>query len=171
MTQQVRFGSLADGHVSRRDVRFAPTSRHPNSLLAELVFPVCNTKFPVPTAGNSSKEVLCFDGFVPAGRGVSTEIPCIFPRSGNLARSLFAAASQHSHTKAPEQAEAFERADRLPLARARREAKAWSQGSTKDFVRHVLESWVPRNMSIGASGVDWRMPGLGERPFSGCASL
>ena len=44
--------------------------------------------------------------------------------------------------EAPEQPEAFERADRLPLARARREAKAWSQASTRDFVRHVLESWV-----------------------------
>ena len=44
--------------------------------------------------------------------------------------------------EAPEQPEAFERADRLPLARARREAKAWSQASTRDFVRHVLKSWV-----------------------------
>jgi hypothetical protein len=44
--------------------------------------------------------------------------------------------------EAPEQPEAFERADRLPLARARREAKAGSQASTRDFVRHVLESWV-----------------------------
>jgi hypothetical protein len=44
--------------------------------------------------------------------------------------------------EAPEQLEGFERADRLPLARARREAKAWSQASTRDFVRHVLESWV-----------------------------
>jgi hypothetical protein len=44
--------------------------------------------------------------------------------------------------KAPEQPEAFERADGLPLARARREAKAWGQASTRDFVCHVLESWV-----------------------------
>jgi len=44
--------------------------------------------------------------------------------------------------EAPEQPEAFERADRFPLARARREAKAWSQASARDFVRHVLESWV-----------------------------
>jgi hypothetical protein len=44
--------------------------------------------------------------------------------------------------EAPEQPEAFERADRLPLARARREAKAWGQASTRDFVRHILESWV-----------------------------
>jgi hypothetical protein len=44
--------------------------------------------------------------------------------------------------EAPEQPEAFERADRLPLARARREAKAWSQVSTRDFLRHALESWV-----------------------------
>jgi hypothetical protein len=44
--------------------------------------------------------------------------------------------------EAPEQPEAFERADRLPLVLARREAKAWSQASTRDFVGHVLESWV-----------------------------
>jgi hypothetical protein len=44
--------------------------------------------------------------------------------------------------EAPEQAEPFERADRLPLARARREANAWSNSTTRDFVRHVLESWV-----------------------------
>ena len=37
-------------------------------------------KFPVPIAGNSFKDVSGFNGFVQAGRGVSTEIPCIFPR-------------------------------------------------------------------------------------------
>ena len=50
-----------------------------NSLLGATCLPVCNQKFPVPIAGNSSKEVSCFNGFVPAGRGPSTEIPCIFP--------------------------------------------------------------------------------------------
>ena len=35
-------------------------------------------------------------------------------------------------------------------------------------------SWSPgfsHSMSIGASAADWRMPGRGERPFSGCVSL
>ena len=73
--------------------------------------------------------------------------------------------------EAPEQPEAFERADRLPLARARREAKAWSQASTRDFVRHVLELWFSRSIVIGASAAGWRMRGREERPFSGCASL
>ncbi len=44
--------------------------------------------------------------------------------------------------EAPKQAEPFERADRLPLARARREAEAWSGAIASDFVRHILESWV-----------------------------
>ena len=83
---------------------------------------------------------------------------------------------QHRHrtraciAEAPEQ-EAFERADRLPLARARREAKASSQASTRDFVRHVWSCGFLRSMSIGASAADWRTPGREERPFSGCASL
>jgi hypothetical protein len=38
--------------------------------------------------------------------------------------------------------DAFERSDRLPLARARRDAEAWAAGSTKDFLRNVLETWV-----------------------------
>jgi hypothetical protein len=44
--------------------------------------------------------------------------------------------------EAPEHGQIFERADRLPLFRARRETEAWSKAATKDFVRHVLESWV-----------------------------
>jgi hypothetical protein len=73
--------------------------------------------------------------------------------------------------EAPEQPEAFERADRLPLARARREAKAWSNASTTDFVRHVLESWVSHSMSFGAGAAGWQMPEREERPFSGYAWL
>jgi hypothetical protein len=30
----------------------------------------------------------------------------------------------------------------LPLFRARREAEAWGKAPTKNFVRHILESWV-----------------------------
>jgi hypothetical protein len=44
--------------------------------------------------------------------------------------------------EAPERGQAFERADRLPLSRARREAEVWGRAPTKSFVRHVLESWV-----------------------------
>jgi hypothetical protein len=66
--------------LGRCDVRFAQQADVLNSLLVAMSFPVCNKKFPVPIAGNSSKEVSCFKGFVQAGRGVSPEIPCIFPR-------------------------------------------------------------------------------------------
>jgi hypothetical protein len=44
--------------------------------------------------------------------------------------------------EAPEHGQPFERADRLPLYRARREAAAWGKAPTKSFVQHVLESWV-----------------------------
>jgi len=44
--------------------------------------------------------------------------------------------------EAPEQGQIFERADRLPLSRARREAEAWAQAPAGNFVRHVFESWV-----------------------------
>jgi hypothetical protein len=44
--------------------------------------------------------------------------------------------------EAPEHGQLFERTDRLPLFRARREAEAWGSASVKDFVRHVLETWV-----------------------------
>jgi hypothetical protein len=44
--------------------------------------------------------------------------------------------------EAPEHGQTFERADRLPLFRARREADAWGKAPTKNFVRHILETWV-----------------------------
>ena len=44
--------------------------------------------------------------------------------------------------EAPEHGQIFERVDRLPLFRARREAEAWGKAPTKNFVRHVLETWV-----------------------------
>ena len=95
----VRLGSEADAHLGRCDVRFASiTQTFSNSLLSAMLFPVCNKKFPVPIAGNSSKNVPRFNGSLQAGRGVSTEIPCIFPRIREFrSRDAFAAASQHSH--------------------------------------------------------------------------
>ncbi len=69
-----------------------------NSLLGAMSFPVCNKKFPVLIAGNSTKEVSCFNGFWAGGEGLSKEIPCIFPGIRELgSRDTFAAASQHSH--------------------------------------------------------------------------
>ena len=44
--------------------------------------------------------------------------------------------------EAPEQGQTFERPDRLPLFRARREAEAWGKAPTRSFVRHILETWV-----------------------------
>lgn len=44
--------------------------------------------------------------------------------------------------EAPEHGQVFERPDRLPLFRARREAEVWGTAPTESFVRHVLESWV-----------------------------
>ena len=53
-----------------------------------------------------------------------------------------ATALSFSIAEAPEHGQLFERADRLPLARARREAEAWAEQPARDFVRHILESWV-----------------------------
>jgi hypothetical protein len=44
--------------------------------------------------------------------------------------------------QAPPTGHEFERHDRLPLIRARREAEAWGQASPRAFVRHLLETWV-----------------------------
>lgn len=45
-------------------------------------------------------------------------------------------------TQAPQQEQLFERADRLPLFRAQREAEAWGDSSVQSFVQHIIESWV-----------------------------
>ena len=47
-----------------------------------------------------------------------------------------------SIAEAPEHGQIFERADRLPLFRARREAEAWKAAPAWNFLRHVFESWV-----------------------------
>jgi hypothetical protein len=64
--------------------------------------------------------------------------------------------------EAPEHEQLFERADRLPLARARREAEAWGAASTKSFVGHILESWVLAQhvyWSVGRGLADARVRG------------
>ncbi|TPL29528.1 septum formation inhibitor-activating ATPase [Mesorhizobium sp. B2-4-8] len=43
---------------------------------------------------------------------------------------------------APDAGEHFDRQDRLPLFRAKREAAAWEDAPAKQFARHVLETWV-----------------------------
>jgi len=47
-----------------------------------------------------------------------------------------------SLAEAPDRGEPFERVDRMPLFRARREAEARIDEPVEDFVRHVIESWV-----------------------------
>jgi hypothetical protein len=47
-----------------------------------------------------------------------------------------------SIAEAPEHGQIFERADRLPLFRARREAEAWAASPAQNFLRHVFENWV-----------------------------
>ncbi len=62
----------------------------------------------------------------------------------------------------PKQENHFERPDRLPLIRARREAIAREKGATKDFVRHVFESWVLAQhvyWSVGRGLADARAQG------------
>ncbi len=52
--------------------------------------------------------------------------------------------------------------DRLPLSRARRETDKWAQAPAKDFIRHILESWVLAQhvyWSIGRGLADARARG------------
>jgi hypothetical protein len=47
-----------------------------------------------------------------------------------------------SIANATEPTEHFDRHDRLPLTRAKREAVAWENEPADQFARHVLEAWV-----------------------------
>ncbi len=62
----------------------------------------------------------------------------------------------------PPQEDDNERSDRLPLSRARREAGAREDAPARDFIRHVLESWVLAQhayWSIGRGLADARAHG------------
>jgi hypothetical protein len=64
--------------------------------------------------------------------------------------------------EAPEHGQVLEREDRLPLSRARREAAALAQNTTRAFLHHVLESWVIAQhvyWSIGRGLADARARG------------
>jgi hypothetical protein len=57
----------------------AGARRRHEFAVSAAAFPVCNEDFPVRIAGNSSKQVSCFNGFVRRGGGFAPQIPCIFP--------------------------------------------------------------------------------------------
>jgi hypothetical protein len=62
----------------------------------------------------------------------------------------------------PEPENVFQRPDRLPVSRARREAQARENGLVRDFIRHVLESWVLAQhvyWSVGRGLADARAQG------------
>ena len=83
------------------------------------------------------------------------------PSAADLAPSITAALA-FCLAEAPQQDSHLERPDRLPLFRARREAAARQEGSIKDFVRHVLESWVLAQhvyWSVGRGLADARAQG------------
>jgi hypothetical protein len=64
--------------------------------------------------------------------------------------------------ESPKQENHFERPDRLPLFRARLEAVAREKESSRDFVRHVFESWVLAQhvyWSVGRGLADARAQG------------
>jgi hypothetical protein len=67
-----------------------------------------------------------------------------------------------SIAEAPDHGQLFERADRLPLFRARKEAESWSTAPVTDFVRHMIESWVLAQhvyWSVGRGLADARVRG------------
>lgn len=83
------------------------------------------------------------------------------PSPANLVSTIVDALS-FCIAEAPEHGQIFERSDRLPLFRARREAEAWGKTPVKEFVRHILESWVLAQhvyWSIGRGLADARAGG------------
>jgi hypothetical protein len=99
----VRMSAL--GHYRTGTCAAATSALHqqadiPNSLLGAVPFPVCNKKIPVPIAGNSSKDVSCFNGLCKRGGAFQLKFPVFSHGSGNSdSGDAFAVASQHSHTK------------------------------------------------------------------------
>lgn len=83
------------------------------------------------------------------------------PSSSDLPRTIIRGIA-FCLAESPEQENHFERPERLPLFRARREAAAREKGSTRDFVRHVFESWVLAQhvyWSVGRGLADARAQG------------
>src|SRR5262245_47452729 len=74
------------------------TSRHPHFDVGTIFFPCYASKIPCYDRREFGQRNLTIQGFVRRGGAVSTQIPCIFPISGNFSGGdSFAAASQHSH--------------------------------------------------------------------------
>ena len=70
--------------------------------------------------------------------------------------------------QATERGDDFERIDRLPLYRARREAEAWSTRSARDFIRHIIEFLGTRSACLLVRRArNSRTPARAERRFSG----
>ena len=70
---------------------------------------------------------------------------------GSLAQAI-ADALAFCLKEAPETVESFERGDRLPLARARREASVRRDGAPDQFLIHVFESWIIAQHAYWAVG-------------------
>ncbi|MGO9356736.1 MAG: septum formation inhibitor-activating ATPase [Xanthobacteraceae bacterium] len=63
------------------------------------------------------------------------------PAGANLPQAIVAGLKM-CLAEPPDAPGPLDRPDRLPLARARREAEAWAAASTSDFLRNVFESWI-----------------------------
>ena len=72
---------------------------------------------------------------------VLTEIKSALRSRDGLAAAI-ANGLRHSLHEAPAEALDFETFDRLPLARARKEAERWRELSPREFFVRVIESWV-----------------------------
>ena len=77
-------GHYRTRHISCLDVRLAANEQTFISLLAELALPVCNKKFPVPTAGNSSKKSCVSMGLCKRGGAFQRKFPVFSRGSGNF---------------------------------------------------------------------------------------
>jgi hypothetical protein len=100
----------------------------------------------LPSVKQSSNARKWLDATLPVGTG-PTELMAEISEalysgpSPNLPQAVIRAIA-FCLAETPQQESHFERPDRLPLFRARKEAQAREKGSTRDFVRHIFESWV-----------------------------
>jgi hypothetical protein len=76
-----------------------------------------------------------------AGAAAFSTVAGSDPLHAELAQTIREGLSA-SIDEAPEHGQIFERADRLPLFRARRDAEAWVASPARSFLRHIFENWI-----------------------------
>jgi hypothetical protein len=100
----------------------------------------------LPAVGETRRAGKWLRALLPSGNGPTELINRIDfalknPSASDLARSIVAGLA-FCLAEVPSEESRFERQDRLPLSRARHEAAVRADGTVKEFLRHVFESWI-----------------------------